>query len=68
MIAEARNFPEVAEFYYAHVIQRGRALIGAALQRGINSGEFRPMDVETTIDVVIAPIFDARDLAIFNGC
>jgi AcrR family transcriptional regulator len=56
MIAEARNFPEVAQFYYENVIHRGRALIGAALKRGIDAGEFRQMDVETAIDVVIAPI------------
>ena len=56
MVAEARNFPEVAFFYYEHVIKRGRALVGAALERGMTSGEFRRMDVETTIDVVIAPI------------
>jgi AcrR family transcriptional regulator len=56
MVAEARNFPEVAQFYYENVIRRGRALVGAALRRGMASGEFRPMDVETTIEVVIAPI------------
>ncbi|HSG21492.1 MAG TPA: TetR/AcrR family transcriptional regulator [Azonexus sp.] len=56
MVAEARNFPEVAQFYYENVICRGRALVGAALERGMATGEFRPMAVETTIDVVIAPI------------
>ncbi|MDP3438767.1 MAG: TetR/AcrR family transcriptional regulator, partial [Azonexus sp.] len=56
MVAEARNFPEVARFYYENVICRGRALVGAALERGMAAGEFRRMDVETTIDVVIAPI------------
>ena len=56
MVAEARNFPEVARFYYENVICRGRALVGAALERGMASGEFRRMEVETTIDVVIAPI------------
>ena len=56
MVAEARNFPEVAQYYYENVICRGRALVGAALERGMASGEFRRMDVETTIDVVIAPI------------
>lgn len=56
MVAEARNFPEVAQFYYENVICRGRALVGAALERGMASGEFRRMEVETTIDVVIAPI------------
>ena len=56
MIAEARNFPEVANFYYENVIQRVHALVGAALERGMASGEFRQMDIVTTIDVVIAPI------------
>ena len=56
MVAEARNFPDVAHFYYENVIKRGRALVGAALERGMASGEFRRLDVETTIDVIIAPI------------
>ena len=56
MVAEARNFPELAAFYYDNVISRGRALIGSALKRGMERGEFRSMDVETTVDVVIAPI------------
>lgn len=56
MVAEARNFPELATFYYENVINRSRALVGSTLLRGMNSGEFRQMDVETTIDVLIAPI------------
>lgn len=56
MVAEARNFPELGRYYVENVINRGRALVGSALQRGMASGEFRIMDVETTIDVVIAPI------------
>lgn len=56
MVAEARNFPELGSYYVENVINRGRALVGSALRRGMASGEFRSMDVETTIDVVIAPI------------
>ena len=41
IVAEARNFPEVAAFYYENVISRGRALVGFALKRGMASGEFR---------------------------
>jgi hypothetical protein len=52
-----RNFPDLARFYYQNVINRGRApRVGSALLRGMESGEFRKMDVETAIDVVIAPI------------
>ncbi|PKO37304.1 MAG: TetR family transcriptional regulator [Betaproteobacteria bacterium HGW-Betaproteobacteria-6] len=56
MVAEARNFPELAGFYYENVISRGRALVASVLRRGMESGEFRNMDVETTVDVVIAPV------------
>ncbi len=56
IVAEARNFPELAQFYYENVISRARALVGACLRRGMASGEFRQLDMETAIDVVIAPI------------
>ena len=56
MVAEAQNFPEIAAYYYANVIARARALVGAALQRGMESGEFHRHDIELTIDVVIAPL------------
>lgn len=56
MIAEAGNFPEVARFYYEHVISRGRNLMRRALERGIAEGEFRPINVESAIDVLFAPL------------
>jgi AcrR family transcriptional regulator len=56
IISESRNFPEVAQFYHDHVILRGRALVRAVLLRGIAGGEFRQLDVETAIDVIISPL------------
>ncbi len=56
MISEARNFPAVAEYYYANVIVPGRQLLALTLERGMAAGEFRPVNVETAIDVVIAPL------------
>ncbi len=56
IIAESRNFPEVAQYYHDTVIVRGSALLRRVLERGIASGEFRPLDVETTIDVIFAPL------------
>lgn len=55
MISEARNFPEVAQFYYENVIRRNRALVATALERGMASGEFRPLAIDACIDVIIAP-------------
>ena len=56
IISESRNFPEVAQYYHDRVIARGRSLLRAALKRGIDAGEFRPMNVESCIDVAIAPL------------
>lgn len=56
MIAEAGNFPEVATYYYDNVIVRGRDLVRQALRRGMASDEFRRMDVESAIDVILAPV------------
>jgi AcrR family transcriptional regulator len=56
MIAEAGNFPEVATYYYDNVIVRGRELLRQVLLRGVASGEFRQLDIESTIDVIMAPV------------
>jgi AcrR family transcriptional regulator len=56
MIAESGNFPEVARFYYENVIVRGRDLVRQALHRGIAAGEFRSVDIESTIDVTFSPL------------
>lgn len=56
MISEAGNFPDVAQYYYEHVIVRGRNLLRQVLERGMASGEFRTVDVEAAIDVIFAPL------------
>ena len=56
MISEARNFPDLAIYYHEAVITRARDLMRRTLERGIASGEFRAVDVETAIDVIFAPV------------
>ena len=56
MIAESGNFPDVASYYYDNVIVRGRELLRQVLLRGIATGEFRQLDIESTIDVMMAPV------------
>jgi TetR/AcrR family transcriptional regulator len=56
MMSEAKNFPELAAFYQQEVIMPGQALIRAILQRGMDRGEFRPMDLDYAVYVVIAPM------------
>ena len=55
LISEAGNFPVVAQFYYEQVIVRGRALIRQVLERGIAEKQFRVADIESTIDIILAP-------------
>ena len=57
MIAESGNFPELAQFYHDEVISRGHRLVAAAVQRGIDTGEFQPVDVDYAMRLVIAPLW-----------
>ena len=52
MMAEARNFPEIAKFYHDEVISRSRALYIGLLQRGIDRGELRPMNVPAVVQAI----------------
>ncbi len=55
ILSEGRNFPEISRFYLDEVIGRGLRLIGGVLRRGIDSGEFRPVEIESTVKCLIAP-------------
>ena len=46
VIGELRNFPDLAQFYATEAIARGLKLLTGIIQRGIDSGEFRPMSAE----------------------
>ncbi len=56
IISESKNFPELADFYQHEVIQPGQALIRRILQRGIDRGEFRPLDLDYAVYNIIAPM------------
>ncbi|MDP3170111.1 MAG: TetR/AcrR family transcriptional regulator [Polaromonas sp.] len=56
MMSEAGNFPDINAFYQQEVIQPGQTLIRRIMQRGIDRGEFRPMDLDYAIYSVIAPM------------
>jgi TetR/AcrR family transcriptional regulator len=56
MMSEAKNFPDIAAFYQQEVIMPGHSLIRSILQRGVDRGEFRPMDLDYAVYVVIAPM------------
>ena len=56
IITEVRNFPEIAEFYVAEVIQPAENLIARIVQRGIDSGEFEALDVPNVVHSLCLPM------------
>ncbi|HZN46184.1 MAG TPA: TetR/AcrR family transcriptional regulator [Ramlibacter sp.] len=56
MISEARNFPELAAFYQQEVIRPGTDLVRRILRRGVERGEFRPIDLDYTVFSIVAPM------------
>lgn len=56
MLSEGGNFPELADFYRREVVQPAHQLMRRILQRGVDSGEFAPVDVDLAIYTVIAPM------------
>jgi len=56
LITEVRAFPDIAEQWLHEVIEPGDRLVGSILERGIASGEFRPVDVPTAVHSLILPM------------
>ena len=56
MLSEAKNFPDLAAFYQQEVIQPRQTLIRRILQRGMDRGEFRPLDLDYAVYSVVAPM------------
>jgi AcrR family transcriptional regulator len=56
IISEARNFPDIAAFYQQEVVRPANQLIRRILQRGVDRGEFRPLDVDYTVFGIVAPM------------
>ena len=56
IITEVRNFPDIAEFYVTEVIRPGEELIARIVQRGIDNGEFEPLDVPSVVHSLMLPL------------
>jgi len=56
MLGEAKNFPELAAFYQHEVIRPGQELIRRILQRGVDRGEFAPVNMKYGTYAVLAPM------------
>ena len=56
IVAEAGNFPELARFYLAEVVEPAQAAAVAIVQRGIARGEFREVNAEDVARLMAAPM------------
>src|SRR5215472_14715096 len=56
VLTEAGNFPDLARFYRDAVVDRGKALWRKVIERGVAAGELRPVDVESTVTCIVAPL------------
>ncbi len=56
MLSEAGNFPELATFYRDEVIRPGNELIKRILKRGVDRGEFRPVNMKYAVYTVLGPM------------
>ena len=69
VLAEVRNFPELAQFYTDEVIIPADQLFSGCIERGIARGEFRPMPLHEVAHALIAPlIFMAVHRHSFGAC
>jgi AcrR family transcriptional regulator len=55
IVAEVRNFPDIAQFWIDEVIQPAHRLLAGTIQRGIDRGEFRDVPVHDAVHALVAP-------------
>jgi len=56
MMSEVRNFPEIAQFYVDEVITPSDRMLAQIVQRGIDRGEFRAVNVTDVVHALVAPM------------
>jgi AcrR family transcriptional regulator len=65
VVTDVGNVPELAQFYLEEVMLPTYALLGATLQRGMDRGEFRVVDITTLVQSLLA---SAQFLALYTHC
>ena len=56
MTSEVRNFPEIAEFYVDEVVTPSNQMLAQVIQRGVDSGEFRSINVIEAVHALVGPL------------
>lgn len=69
MLAEVRNFPDLAQFYTDEVIAPADRLLSAAVRRGVERGEFRAVPEHDAAFALMSPmIFMCLHQHSFGAC
>jgi AcrR family transcriptional regulator len=56
VVFELHKYPDLAAFHWAEVVTRSNRILGDIIRRGVASGEFRPSDTQTTVQMIKALI------------
>lgn len=56
VLTEVRNFPDIAQFYVERVVEPGEALVANLLRRGVERGEFAPVDIDAAVHTLLMPL------------
>ena len=56
VLTEVRNFPGLADFWSHEVIEPARRLVSRIVVRGIDRGEFRPVDPDLVVHALVLPV------------
>lgn len=59
MFTEARNFPDLADYWMREVVTPTRLLVSRIVSRGIERAEFRDVDPEVAVDALVLPLIGA---------
>lgn len=57
LVAESRNFPEIAHWFHDSMIRRAQKAMARIIAMGCARGEFRPVDADISARVFFAPMF-----------
>jgi AcrR family transcriptional regulator len=56
MMSEVRNFPEIAQFYVDEVVTPSNQMLAKVIQRGVDRGEFRAVNVVEVVHALVGPL------------
>ena len=56
MTSEVRNFPEIAQFYVDEVVAPSNQMLVDVIQRGVDRGEFRGVNVVEVVHALVGPL------------